>query len=47
MTTLMHRFPTHSDFEQRMQEAELDYLASSHRAQASVAEQYAGLPFET
>lgn len=46
MTTLMHRFPEHTGFEQRMQEAELDYLASSMHMQSSVAEQYAGLPFE-
>lgn len=46
LTTLMHRFPEHTQFEQRMQEAELDYLASSTYMQSSVAEQYAGLPFE-
>ena len=46
MTTLMHHFPEHTRFEQRMQEAELDYLASSTHMQSSVAEQYAGLPFE-
>ena len=46
LTTLLHRFPDQTDFEQRTQEIELDYLAASHHAQASVAEQYAGLPFE-
>ena len=46
MTMLMHRFPDQTEFEQRAQEAELDYLASSIHAQASVAEQYAGLAFE-
>ena len=46
MTTLLHRFPDQTPFEQRAQEAELDYLASSAHAHASVAEQYAGLPFE-
>jgi p-hydroxybenzoate 3-monooxygenase len=46
LTNLMHRFPDMSDFDQRAQENELDYLASSGHAQASVAEQYAGLPFE-
>ena len=45
MTTLMHRFPGASDFEQRMQERELEYLASSTAAQTSLAEQYVGLPF--
>ena len=47
MTMLMHRFPDQTEFDQRAQEAELDYLASSVHAQASVAEQYAGLVFES
>ncbi len=46
MTTLLHRFPHQTEFDQRMQEAELDYLASSDHAQAMLSEQYAGLPFE-
>ncbi len=46
MTTLLHRFPDQTAFDQRAQETELDYLASSAHAQASVAEQYAGLPFD-
>ena len=47
MTTLLHRFPEQTAFDQRAQEAELDYLASSMHAQAAMAEQYAGLPFES
>lgn len=46
MTTLLHRFPHQTEFDQRMQEAELDYIAGSERAQAALSEQYAGLPFE-
>jgi p-hydroxybenzoate 3-monooxygenase len=46
LTTLLHRFPDTSEFDQRAQEVELDYLKSSERAQAALAEQYAGLPFE-
>jgi p-hydroxybenzoate 3-monooxygenase len=46
LTNLLHRFPDQTEFDQRTQEIELDYLASSPHAQASVAEQYAGLPFE-
>ena len=46
LTSLLHRFPGQTAFDQRTQEAELDYLASSPHAHASVAEQYAGLPFE-
>jgi p-hydroxybenzoate 3-monooxygenase len=46
LTTLLHRFPGASDFDQRAQEYELEYLKSSHHAQVALAEQYAGLPFE-
>ena len=46
LTGLLHRFPGMSDFDQRAQECELDYLASSLHAQASVAEQYAGVALE-
>ncbi len=46
LTGLLHRFPGASDFDQRAQEYELEYLKSSHHAQVALAEQYAGLPFE-
>jgi p-hydroxybenzoate 3-monooxygenase len=46
LTTLLHRFPGASEFDQRTQEYELDYLKSSYHAQVALAEQYAGLPFE-
>ena len=46
LTKLLHRFPDQTEFDQRAQEIELDYLASSIHAQASVCEQYAGLPYE-
>ncbi len=46
LTTLLHRFPDSSDFDQRAQEYELAYLKTSHHAQIALAEQYAGLPFE-
>ena len=46
LTNLLHRFPNASDFDQRAQEFELDFLKSSHHAQAALAEQYAGRPFE-
>ncbi len=47
LTNLLHRFPGASEFDQRAQETELDYLKASAHAQASLAEQYAGMPFET
>lgn len=46
MTTLLHRFPDQTAFDQRAQEQELAYLASSASAQRSLAEQYVGLPYE-
>ena len=46
LTNLLHRFPGATDFDQRAQEYELEYLKSSHHAQVALAEQYAGLPFE-
>jgi p-hydroxybenzoate 3-monooxygenase len=44
MTTLLHRFPD-SDFEQKMQLAELDYLFRSEAAATAFAENYVGLPY--
>lgn len=46
LTNLLHRFPTATEFDQRAQEYELEYLKSSPYAQAALAEQYAGLPLE-
>ena len=46
MTSLTHRFPEASAFERRAQAAELAYLAGSQAAQASLAENYVGLPVE-
>jgi len=44
-TTCMHRFPNTDAFDQRIQEAELDYLSKSTAAKTSVAENYVGLPY--
>jgi p-hydroxybenzoate 3-monooxygenase len=46
LTMLMHRFPDETPFEQGMRINQFDYLQSSESAQASLAEQYVGLPFE-
>ena len=46
LTLLLHRFPAETPFEERMRLDQFDYLQSSERAQASLAEQYIGLPFE-
>ncbi len=45
LTTLLHRFPQQTEFEQRIQESEIDYIATSQAAQSTVAENYTGLPF--
>jgi p-hydroxybenzoate 3-monooxygenase len=46
LTKLLHVFPEDDDFENRIKTSEFDHLQASRNAQASVAEQYAGLPFE-
>jgi p-hydroxybenzoate 3-monooxygenase len=47
MTSMLHRFATHSEFERRVQLAELDYVTSSVAASTSLAENYVGLPLPT
>jgi p-hydroxybenzoate 3-monooxygenase len=44
MTSVLHRFPEASGFDQRIQRAELEYLASSQAALTALAENYVGLP---
>jgi p-hydroxybenzoate 3-monooxygenase len=46
MTSMLHRFDEHDAFQQHMQLAELDYLASSRAAATTLAENYVGLPME-
>jgi p-hydroxybenzoate 3-monooxygenase len=43
MTSMLHRFATHGDFERRVQLAELEYVTSSVAASTSLAENYVGL----
>jgi p-hydroxybenzoate 3-monooxygenase len=45
LTTILHNFPEKTVFEQRMSQAEFDYLCSSEAAQKVLAENYVGLPF--
>lgn len=44
-SSLMHRFPDQSEFDVKMQLAELEYLRSSEAAQKTMAENYVGLPY--
>jgi p-hydroxybenzoate 3-monooxygenase len=46
LTMLLHRFPDETPFDEQMRVNQFDYLFASEHAQASLAEQYAGLPFE-
>ncbi|WP_370206889.1 4-hydroxybenzoate 3-monooxygenase [Pararhodobacter marinus] len=45
MTTLMHRFPDQTDFDQKIQEAELHQLETMESAQITMARNYVGLPY--
>ena len=45
MTTTLHKFPNQSKFDQKVQEADIEYLEYSKAAQKSLAENYVGLPF--
>lgn len=45
LTTMMHRFPGASDYERRMQDAELAQLETSETARRLMAENYTGLPY--
>jgi p-hydroxybenzoate 3-monooxygenase len=46
MTTMLHRFDDHTEFDRRRQLAELDYVTSSRAAATSLAENYVGLPWD-
>jgi len=43
-TSLMHRFPDTTAIDQKLQEAELDYIIHSESGARAVAENYVGLP---
>ena len=45
LTTMLHTFPDSLSYDQKLQQTELEYLFSSEKAQGSLAENYAGLPF--
>jgi len=45
MTNLLHRFPDHGAFSDRVQAAELEYLVGSRAALTTLAENYVGLPY--
>jgi p-hydroxybenzoate 3-monooxygenase len=45
MTSILHKF-SDDPFNQRIQEAELDYFTSSEAGRINIAENYVGLPYE-
>lgn len=45
MTSILHKF-SDDPFNQRIQEAELDYFTSSEAGRTNIAENYVGLPYE-
>ncbi|WP_316014456.1 4-hydroxybenzoate 3-monooxygenase [Roseobacter sp. HKCCA0434] len=44
-SSLMHRYPEQTEFDLKMQTAELDFLRDSASAQRAMAENYVGLPY--
>lgn len=44
-SNLMHRYPDQSDFDSKMQIAELEFLRSNPAAQSAMAQNYVGLPY--
>jgi len=44
-SSLMHRFPDQSDFDLKMQQADVAFLQSNAAAQKAFAENYVGLPY--
>jgi p-hydroxybenzoate 3-monooxygenase len=45
MTNLLHRFPEHGPFGEKVQAAELEHLVGSRAAMTALAENYVGLPY--
>ncbi len=44
-SSLMHRYPDQSEFDLKMQVAELEFLRSNEAAQKAMAQNYVGLPY--
>ncbi|MDH3739989.1 MAG: 4-hydroxybenzoate 3-monooxygenase [Hyphomicrobiales bacterium] len=45
MTNLLHRFPDQSEFDLRMQRADIEFLRGNREAQSVLAQNYIGLPY--
>ncbi len=44
-SSLLHRYPDQSEFDLKMQQAEIDFLRENEAAQKAMAENYVGLPY--
>ena len=45
LSSLLHRHPEQSDFDLKMQQAEIEFLRTNEAAQRAMAENYVGLPY--
>ncbi|MCT4557634.1 MAG: 4-hydroxybenzoate 3-monooxygenase [Pelagimonas sp.] len=45
MTNLLHRFPEQTEFDLKMQRADIEFLRSNREAQSVLAQNYVGLPY--
>jgi len=45
MTNLLHRFPEQSQFDLKMQRADIEFLRANREAQSVLAQNYVGLPY--
>lgn len=45
LTSMLHTFPDQSEFDHKMQAAEVSFMKSNRHAQAMLAENYVGLPY--
>jgi p-hydroxybenzoate 3-monooxygenase len=46
LSSMLHRYPDHDEFQRNVQRARLDWVTSSESAARSLAENYVGLPFD-
>jgi p-hydroxybenzoate 3-monooxygenase len=45
MTSLLHHFPDQTEFDLKMQQADIAFLRDNEAAQKAMAENYVGLPY--
>ena len=45
MTNLLHRYPEQTEFDLKMQRADLEFLRENKTAQSVLAQNYVGLPY--